>query len=55
MLGEKEIIEALSRWIHHASATPYPVFSDNYLKKIKGSKKTTSNKLRAEFESDQRL
>ena len=55
MIGEKEIVDALSRWIHHASATPYPVFSDNYLKKIKGLKKTTSNKLRAEFESDQRL
>ena len=53
MLGEKEIIEALSRWIHHASALPYQVFSDNYLKKIKGSKNTMSNKLRAEFESDQ--
>ena len=53
MIGEKEIVDALSRWIHHASALPYQVFSDNYLKKIKGSKKTTSNKLRAEFESDQ--
>ena len=49
MIGEKEIIGALGRWMHHASAPPYQVFSDNYLKKIKGSKKTTSNKLRAKF------
>ena len=46
MLGEKAIIEALSIWIHHASALPYQAFYDTYLKKIKGSKRTTSNKLR---------
>ena len=55
MLGEKAIIEALSIWIHHASALPYQVLSDNYLKNIKGSEKTSSNKLRAKFESDELL
>ena len=55
MLGEKAIIEALSIWIHHASALPYQVLSDNYLKNIKGSEKTSSSKLRAKFESDHLL